>query len=536
VPDLLVGSPRAVTSVGGPDGVVELRSGRHLATGLGAAVLRTWQGAPNVSLQRSRFGHAVAGGSDVDRDGVPDVVVGSPGDDQGGFDGGTVTVFSGATGGVLARFDRPAHQAFGSAVAFAGDVNADGWIDVLAGAPVNDSTFGTAYGRVHVFSGEWIARTAAGQAPATPMELFARDGDWNHDDYGSSVAPLGDLDGDGRGDFAVGAKRGGPNAGGYVHVFLGGSALPSVTIPVGSFADFFGFAIADAGDVDGDGLHELAVGAWGRDDGSGANTSHGAVELVSGAWMRASALGVPPAGPRAAWTHLGTATWDFLGTAIAAVGDLDGDGASEVAAAATQGSYDPPLGVSYVDVLSGRTGVRLFVLRGTHVEGLFGLGIAGVGDLDLDGRPDLAVGAPRDAAGGTDAGSVAIVRGFPSIGTPCAPRPRRPTPAASWRASRRADRRAAPRRPRSSSSRARRPPASPSCSAAPTRRRSRSATATAARAAAWPASTAASRARRADSSRRSTSRWCHRAERSSCRPGSTTRRAAARASTCPTPR
>ncbi|MBL8863912.1 MAG: FG-GAP repeat protein [Planctomycetes bacterium] len=415
-PDLLVGAPRQTSVWGTPDGAAWIASGRHLATGAGPARLHTWSGSPFLPLGYALFGAALAGGADLDADGVPDAVVGSPKDAFLGPQGGSVSVFSGATGALLARFDGAAHQALGSAVVLAGDVNGDGWIDLLAGAPVYDSNFGTAYGHAHVYSGEWIARTAAGQTPLTPAELAVTYGSWNHGDFGTSLAPLGDLDGDGLADYAVGAPRGGAFGGGYVSVFRGTSTQPFVVIDGAASADCFGGSIAAVGDVDGDGLVDLAVGAWGTDVGTG-NTLHGRVHLVRGAWLLQSGQGLPPSVSRDVWSRSGTAARDFFGSHVAGLGDLDADGVNEVAVGAPQSGFGLPSGLGYVDVLSGRTGERLFRAHGAQVDGQFGARSAGVGDLDLDGRPDLAVGAPYDTAGGLDAGRVVLLRGLPPVGT-----------------------------------------------------------------------------------------------------------------------
>jgi len=416
-PDLLVGAPRAVTAAGINDGVAWIASGRFLATGVGPARIHTWDGTPNLALTPSRFGHALAGGRDVDRDGVRDVVVGSPNDDTGGISGGSVSVFSGASGARIGFFTSGPYQLHGTSVAFAGDVNGDGWVDVLGGAPVSDSTFGVAYAHAHVYSGEWMARTAAGQTPVTTAELHDIVGLYNHDDFGASVASIGDLDGDGRDDFAVGGKRVGAANGGYVAIYRGGTTVPFVVVHGETVHDSFGGALADLGDLDGDGLHELAVGAWADDIGA-TNSLEGSVTVLRGAWLLATGFGNPPVGPRDLWRRSGSAVYAFYGSWMTAVGDLDGDGASEVAVGAPQGGSATATGNGYVEVVSGRTGTLLFRSDGATFSGEFGRGIAGPGDIDGDGRSDVAIGAPYDGQGGASAGSIVVLRGFPIVGTP----------------------------------------------------------------------------------------------------------------------
>lgn len=253
--------------------------------------------------------------------------------------------------------------------------------------------------------------------PVSPRELVSLTGLYNHSDFGIAVAPVGDLTGDGIDDFAVGAKGGGTKNGGYVAFYSGASTQPFVVVDASVQHEFYGSAIANAGDLDGDGMDELAVGAWGADEGP-ANSHEGRVDVPRGRWIRDTGWGIAPIVSREVWVRQGSEKYDLYGSTVTALGDLDGDGASEVGIGATQSLVGLSTGGGYVDVVSGRTGELLFRMRGATTDAQFGRGIAGPGDIDGDGRADVAIGLPFDVQGGTYSGSAIVVQGLPNVGTP----------------------------------------------------------------------------------------------------------------------
>jgi len=225
--------------------------------GLEASPVRTVIGA-------GRFGAAVAGAGDVNGDGYSDVVAGAP---AASTSRGEVGLFLGGPGGPAAVADAilvgpDADGQFGFSVAGAGDLDGDGLADVAVGAPATDRSVG----RVHVFYG---AETGFSTAPALSLAGLTSGGGV----FGHAVAGLGDGDGDGFDDLAVGAF-GVDGRRGRVAVFLGGatglvgSTRTNVDGPYGGEGDF-GWALASAGDVDGNGRPDLAVGAPGADTRSG---------------------------------------------------------------------------------------------------------------------------------------------------------------------------------------------------------------------------------------------------------------------------
>jgi hypothetical protein len=275
-------------------------------------------------------------------------------------------------------------ERFGTCVASAGDVDGDGVQDWIVGAPRSAASAPYA-GRASVFSG----RDGA--------ELLRFEGDSASDWLGAAVAGAGDVDGDGHADVLVGAPRGTPPAG-SAYLFSGrDGSLIHAWQGVGA-GDEFGRALAGVGDVDGDGVRDLAVGAPLAD---GAGTNAGQLTLYSGA------DGAPI-------RSFAGATWDQLGRAVAGAGDLDGDGRAEVVVGAPFADVGAFNGGSAL-VFAGADGALLFAVHGQGIGDQLGFAVAAGGDVDLDGIGDLLLAAPGADAAGIDSGAARLCSGSSGV-------------------------------------------------------------------------------------------------------------------------
>ena len=246
------------------------------------------------------FGSSIVDIGDLDGDGVNDLAVGAHQDDDEGTDRGAVHImFMNTDGSVDSTVEINSSTTngptlsnsdfFGRSIANIGDLNSDGVNDLAVGAYGDDDS-GGARGAVHIMfmntDGSVDSTVEINDSTTNGPELE------DDDSFGRSVANIGDLDGDGVNDLAVGADK--DNAGGanrgtihIIHMNTDGSVDSTVEInnettngPSMKDQDFFGFAVANIGDLDGNGINDLAVGAYGDDGGAGVGNNSGAVHLI----------------------------------------------------------------------------------------------------------------------------------------------------------------------------------------------------------------------------------------------------------------
>lgn len=232
--------------------------------------------SPTPAARRGRFGASVAGPGDLTGDGVPDAVVSAPYEDGGAFQSGKAYVFSGADGALAQTLVSPTPRdngQFGWRLEPVGDLDGDSVRDLLIAAPGEATPTGLP-GRVHVFSG----------ATGTWLRAFDTTDPRSIQRFGDALADIGDADGDGVPDVAVGAPNAGTN--GTVTVFSGAtgaillSIAPALDRPIDAQ---FGSAVAPVADIDGDGVPDLLVGSPFEHTGGTTGERNGRVHLYSGA-------------------------------------------------------------------------------------------------------------------------------------------------------------------------------------------------------------------------------------------------------------
>jgi hypothetical protein len=320
--------------------------------------------------------------------------------------------------GTAVRFVGSDGSQSGWAAANAGDVNGDGFPDFLIGAPFGNNG-GEAW-LVFGKAGGWTSLTLDPSLPDTTAVRFTGIGP--NDFTGWSVAALGDVNGDRLPDFAIGAPfaaYNGVNSGSLFVVYGRGGAwtdtdLSGATRIDGLVGSQLGRSVSGVGDVNGDGYGDFVVGAP-YEDSNG--TGSGSAWLVFGKPGGIGNLTLSDATPSSTAVRLiGPGANANAGWAISAAGDVNGDGIADFAVTAPQaGLSGANAGATWVVygrsgpwsniILSGSPDPAVAsVFLGANLNDQSGRSVS-VGDANGDGRPDIAIGAPFAQGGGMQAGA-----------------------------------------------------------------------------------------------------------------------------------
>jgi hypothetical protein len=333
-----------------------------------------------------RFGQSVSWAGDVNNDGYEDIVVGARREAlaPSPYGAGRAYVFSGDGGGLLYTFVSPNEQLFGwfgCSVSGVGDVDNDGYDDVVVGAPFENPGASPEHaGRAYVFSG----RTA------DTLYTLVSPNEEERGYFGWVASGAGDVNNDGYEDIVVGASLFDPwltppGGEGRAYIFGGRTGAPLYTlVSPNDTTGYFGNAVSGVGDVDGDGSEDVVVGAW-YDEGE--NVDAGRAYVFSG--QTGDLL--------YALTSPNDEAEGRFGAVVSETGDVDGDGCSDLIVGSLEDPGTSPEEAGRAYVFSGATGTLLHTLASPYQEtgGWFTV-VSSAGDVDQDGSTQ---GRPRASPG-----------------------------------------------------------------------------------------------------------------------------------------
>ena len=418
--DVLVGAPQYD---GGQS--LEGRVLLYMGGSGGLAYLPVWTGESNRT--GAHFGSSVATAGDVNGDGYSDIIVGAKDATKSATWEGTALLWQGSPAGMGAPgtpdnadwgvYGFQGGALLGSSVGTAGDVNGDGYSDIIIGAPgysAGDSGEGAAF--IWLGSSEGIDRTSGEPSAADWMGQSNQAGA----QYGYSVGTAGDVNGDGLSDFIVGAPKysHGETEEGAAFVYHGSRAGLSDgynwRLEGNQAGALLGVSVATAGDVNGDGYADVIVGASAFD---GAVADEGRAFVCLGS---AGGLAASPSW----WAASGQAN-SYFGASVASLGDVDGDGFADVAVGAWQysnGESHEGKVFAYYGSASGPSLDPDFESEGNQADAVLGFSVASAGDVNGDGCADLIVGAPSYDVVGASVGAAFLCYGSGGRGLSLNPR------------------------------------------------------------------------------------------------------------------
>ena len=374
--------------------------------------------SPAIVLQGNRdqvkFGYSMGTAGDVNGDGYSDIVVSAPDYSIYAGNGGTVPqyggavfIFSGSASGItgavtnagingVTLYGNVPFQRFGTSVRCAGDVNGDGFADIIIGATTYDNNRaadGTASGGItgntFIFYGR--AGIMVGFINSANTILLNIQSPQSAADFGASVASAGDINGDGFSDVIVGAgtyDNGAATNAGSVYAYNGEAAglsnTPVATRECNQVNAGLGISVASAGDINGDGLADVIAGANLYDNGAVVNS--GAVFIYHGLNNGGISITPTPLSPIA-----GTAGSNF-GISVASAGDVNGDGYSDIIVGANLAGTN---GAAYIynGSATGIVTTPATTLTGIDPGDNFGISVSCAGDINWDGYSDVIIGA-----------------------------------------------------------------------------------------------------------------------------------------------
>jgi len=401
-------------------------------------------------------GFSVSGAGDVNGDGIADVIIGARSAAPGGSSSaGKSYVVFGSAGGFAASLDLSslggtngfvingidAGDQCGFSVSGAGDVNGDGIADVIIGAYYADPGGANAAGESYVVFGSVGGFGASlNLSSVNGTNGFVINGIDAVDYSGYSVSGAGDVNGDGIADVIISAHQAAPGGASYAgesYVVFGSAGGFGASLELSSLngtngfvmngidaVDWSGKSVSGAGDVNGDGIADVIIGAYGADPGGASYAGESYVAFGSADGFAAS-LDLSSLGGTNGFVINGIDARDYSGWSVSGAGDVNGDGIADVIIG-TWGA-DPgeasQAGESYVVFgsaggfgasldLSSLGGTNGFVINGIDAGDRSGYSVSAAGDVNGDGISDVIIGAYyADPGGFRQAGESYVVFG-----------------------------------------------------------------------------------------------------------------------------
>jgi hypothetical protein len=398
-------------------------------------------------------GYAVSTAGDINGDGVDDLIVGAwRADSNGSASGSSYVVFGRRTGvfeSAIALSSLDGNTGFrldgvaaddlsGASVSAAGDINSDGFDDLVIGALDADPNGNPSGSSYVVFGRSSVFTSAMNLSSLDGFTGFRLDGVAAYDRSGIAVSGAGDINGDGIDDLLIGAHGADVNgvSSGSSYVVFGrstnsfGSAISLATLD-GSTGfrldgvaalDFSGSAVSAAGDINGDGVDDLIIGAFGAaPNGNSSGSTYVVFGRSTGSFL--SAINLSSLDGNSGFRLDGVARSDLSGATVSAAGDINGDGIDDLIIGAwgadpngiysgssyvvfgrKRGGFDSVIALSSLD---GSTGFRLDGATGFDNSGI---AVSAAGDVNGDGTDDVMVGAKQANAGNTGSSYVLFGR------------------------------------------------------------------------------------------------------------------------------